>query len=323
MRLTLIKSTGGSYDITGAVTDITWRGAAAQAARSLSFSYVNAPYDDTVKLPPVATGDAVAFADDREGEVFVGQIFGVERSSQTGTITYEAYDMMRHLLESTGQYAFKGITPEAIAAQVLADAQVPVRHLHPTGVNIETLLCDSMSLYDIILAAYGKAREQTGDKYFPMIYKRGFGMYKAEWSVAGLVLTDGGTIYEASVSERMDSIKNQVKIFDATGEQVGELRDDASISRYGVFQDVYKQEKDSESENGAASLLRTAPAQTLQVSALGDINCLSSYFVTVRDSATGLAGKYWITSDEHTFSGGVHKMRLELAFDSIMEGGSA
>ena len=319
MRLSLIKSGGTSYDITGAVTEVIWRGSAEQAARSVSFSYIHAPYDASVHVPDVATGDYVSLTDEREGEVFLGQIFGVERSSQTGTITYEAYDMMKHLLESEGQYSFKNLTPEAIAAQVLADVQVPVRHLHPTGICIQSMLCDSMSLYDIILAAYGKAREQTGDKYFPMIYKRGFGMYKAEWSVAGLVLSDDGSIYESSISESMDSIKNQVKIYDATGEQVGELKDDGSIQRFGVFQAVYKQEPDSQSESGAQTLLHTAPNQTLQVSALGDINCLSCYFVTVRDSATGMAGKYWIKSDEHTFSGGVHRMRLELAYDSIME----
>ena len=52
---------------------------------------------------------------------------------------------------------------------------------------------------------------------------------------------------------------------------------------------------------------------------MGDINCLSCYFVEVKDTATGLSGKYWIASDSHTFENGVHKMELELRFDSLMD----
>lgn len=319
MKLLLLKQDGRQYDVTAACTSISWRGTAAEAARSLSFSYINAPYDITRTLPTIATGDAVSFSCEPEGEVFFGQIFGIEKSSQTGSITYEAFDLMKHLLESKGQYVFKKTTPEAIAAQVLADVQVPVRYLYPTGVNIESMLCDSMSLYDIIMAAYGKAKAATGDRYFAMIYKRGFGMYRAEWSVKNFVLSDRINIYESSASEHMDEIKNQIKIYDQSGTQVGELKDESSIKMFGVFQDIYRQEGDGDSSTGAKELLKGMPEASLQLSALGDISCLSNYFVQIQDSATGLSGKYWIASDEHVFEGGTHKMRLEVKFDSVMD----
>jgi len=319
MVIKLIKDTGTIYDISNACTRIIWKGSASEAARSVDFDYINAPYDNTVNLPSIATGDYISLEDSKEGEIFFGQIFGVEKSSQTGTITFTAYDMMKHLLESTGQYNFKNLTAEAITSQVCADIQVPIRHLHPTGVNIASMICDKMKMYDIVMAAYTKAHKITGDKYFAMIYKRGLGVYKTEWAVKGFILSESTNIYASSISESMGDIKNKVLIFDDKGKQIGEVKDDGSIKKFGIFQEIYSKEEGIDPNTGAKNLLKVQPTQSIKTSAVGDINCLSCYFVEVKDTATGLSGKYWIASDSHTFENGTHKMELELRFDSLMD----
>lgn len=319
MVIKLIKDTGTIYDISNACARIIWKGSASEASRSVDFDYINAPYDKTVNLPGISTGDYISLEDSKEGEIFFGQIFGVEKSSQTGTITFTAYDMMKHLLESTGQYNFKNLTAETIASQVCADIQVPIRHLHPTGVNIASMICDKMKMYDIVMAGYTKAHKITGDKYFAMIYKRGLGVYKTEWAVKGFTLSENSNIYASSISERMDDIKNKVLIFDDKGKQIGEVKDDGSVKKFGIFQEIYTQEEGIDPTTGAKNLLKIKPAQAIKISAIGDINCLSCYFVQVKDTATGLSGKYWISSDSHTFENGTHKMELELKFDSLMD----
>lgn len=319
MVIKLIKDTGTIYDISGACARIIWKGSASEASRSVDFDYINAPYDSTVNLPSIATGDYISLEDTKEGEIFFGQIFGVEKSSQTGTITFTAYDMMKHLLESTGQYNFKNLTAETIASQVCADIQVPIRHLHPTGVNIASMICDKMKMYDIVMAAYTKAHKITGNKYFAMIYKRGLGVYKTEWVVKGFTLSEDSNIYASSISERMDDIKNKVLIFDDKGKQIGEVKDDGSVKKFGIFQEIYSKEEGIDPTTGAKNLLKIKPTQAIKISAIGDINCLSCYFVEVKDTATGLSGKYWISSDSHTFENGTHKMELELKFDSLMD----
>lgn len=319
MVIKLIKDTGTIYDISNACARIIWKGSASEASRSVDFDYINAPYNKTVNLPSISTGDYISLEDSKEGEIFFGQIFGVEKSSQTGTITFTAYDMMKHLLESTGQYNFKNLTAEAIASQVCADIQVPIRHLHPTGVNIASMICDKMKMYDIIMAGYTKAHKITGDKYFAMIYKRGLGIYKTEWAVKGFILSESTNIYASSISESMGDIKNKVLIFDDKGKQIGEVKDDGSIKKFGIFQEIYSKEEGIDPNTGAKNLLKTQPAQSIKISAVGDINCLSCYFVEVKDTATGLSGKYWIASDSHTFENGTHKMELELRFDSLMD----
>ena len=313
MVVTLIKESG-QYAIP--VSKVEWRGSANQAARELSFDLINAP-NDNFNLPKVATGDFVSFSYNGE-EVFYGQIFGVERSANIGTISYTAYDMMKNLLESTGQYNFKNLTAEGIAKQVLDDMQIPIRHLHPTGVNIPSLLCDDKGIYEIIMGAYTKAHQITKDKYFPMIYKRGFAVYKTEWSVKNFILSEMENITAASLTETMESIVNRVKIYDEKGNQVGEVKDDGSIKKFGVFQKIFKKgEKDS--AQSANVLMSVQPKQEIKISALGDINCLSCYFVNIKDSATGLNGKYWISSDRHSFDGESYKMDLDIRFDSVMD----
>ena len=316
MRLQLIKAAGGTYDITNAVTKIEWSGSAQSAARQLSIDYINAPYDN-FGLPVISTGDYLSFAP-KDEEVFFGQIFGTEKSSAVGTITFTAYDWMKHLLESSGQYNFKNLPPETIATMVCNDAGVPIRYLYPTGINIASMLCDDMSLYDIIMAAYTKAHRITGDKYFPMIYKRGLGVYKTEWIVKGFTLDDSTNLMEASIEESMDNLVNRVKIYSDQGAQIGEVQDANSLLLFGIYQKIYKQEKDVDPTTAAANLLKTLPTQTIKVKSLGDVNCLSCYFVTVSDATTGLSGKYWISSDKHTWENSAYTMELELSFDSIM-----
>jgi hypothetical protein len=319
MEIKLIKENGVQYDITNICIRVSWSGSASQAARSVEFDYPNAPYDKFLQIPTVCTGDYISLSETNEGEIFFGQIFGIERSSQIGSITYSAYDMMKHLLESTGQYNFKNITAEAIAAQVCADVQVPVKYLYSTGINIKSMICNKMSLYDIIMAGYTKAHKVTGDKYFSMIYQRGFSVYKSEWSVAGFILSDKTNIYESSISETMDSIKNQIKVYDEKGKQIGELKNDESIKKFGVFQEVYTKEEGIDFNTVAKNLMKVNPSQNIKISALGNIKCLSCYFATVSDEATGLSGRYWIGSDKHTWENGTYKMELELEFDSIMD----
>lgn len=316
MKVMLIKQNGSRYDITNAVTKAELSGSASSAARQLTIGYVNAP-NDRFDLPAIATGDAVAFTGDSGKELFFGQFFGSEKSTSIGAIDFTAYDMMKNLLESEMSYNFKNVTPEAAAEQVCAECGVPVTELYKTGVNIASMLCDKMTPYDIIMAAYTKAHRITGDKYFAMIYRRGLGIYKSEWIVKGLTLSDDN-ITAASIRESMDGIVNRVKILDEKGKQIGEAADAASMGLYGTFQKIYTQEEGVDAQTAARNMLTVTPAQTLSVSAIGCEDCLSCYYVMVTDKATGLSGRYWISSDKHTWENGQYTMELELEFDALM-----
>lgn len=319
MRLNLIKPRENVvYDLSETFEQIEWSGTVLGAGRLVEFSILNNPYDMSLKMPDISTGDYVTLETETE-EIFYGQIFGIERSSEIGTVTYTAYDMMKNLLESNGRYNFKNKTPEAIAAQVLADIQVPYNHLEETGVNIKSMLCDSTAYYDIIMGAYTQAFRMTGKRYLPMIWQRAFGVWPAVYTVGNFRLSDELNITRASISESMDSIKNVVKIYDDKGKQVGEVKDDDSRENFGVFQEVYTVEKGVDPVAAAKNLLKVNPEQTITIEAIGDINCLSGYSAIVEDTATGLMGRYWIKGDKHTWRDGIYIMELELSFERLMD----
>lgn len=319
MTLELIKMQQNQlYDISEAVESVSWSGSVLSAARTVGFAILNNPYDPGLQLPDICTGDYISLSVDT-GELFFGQIFGIERSTAIGTITYTAYDMMKNLLESNGRYNFKNVTPEAIAAQVLADIEVPYNHLEPTGVNIKSMLCDSVSYYDIIMGAYTQAYRMTGNRYLPMIWQREFGVWPAVYTVGNFTLSDESNITEASLSESMNDIKNVIKIYDDKGNQVGEVTDEPSTYIFGIFADVYDVEKGVDPTIGAKSKLKVTPTQTISITAIGDLNCLSGYSAMVKDATTGLFGKYWIKSDKHIWQNDTYMMELELSFEQLMD----
>lgn len=319
MIVQLIKPEQNSiYDISDVIESVSWSGSVLSAGRSLEFSILNNPYDPDLKIPVVSVGDYISFLIETE-ELFYGQIFSIERSASIGTITYTAYDMMKNLLESTGKYNFKNTTPEAITAQVLADIQVPYSYLEPTGINIKSMLCDSKTYYDIIMGAYTQAYKVTGNRYLPMIWQRAFGVWFAVYTVGNFVLSDDLNMTATSISETLDGIKNKIRIYDDKGKQVGEVKDDSSLQKFGTFQDIYTVEDGVDSTTAAKNMLKINPEQTISISAIGDKNCLSGYSVTVKDTATGLSGKYWIKTDKHTWQNGTYLMELELSFEQLMD----
>lgn len=319
MKANLIKpSENKIYDISDACESVAWSGSALSAGRNAEIAYINAPTDSNIAIPQISTGDFLALEENGK-EFFYGQFMGAERSSELGTITHTATDFMKNLLESEGMYNFKSRTPEDIATQVLTDLQIPIGEIAKTGINIKSMICDGTAPYDIVMSAYTQAYRIGGKKYFPMIWNRAFNVYEANWIVTNFELSDDSNITKASISESMDSVKNRISIYDENGKQIGEIKDDASIQTYGVYAAVYKREEGVDPNAAAKTILKVLPSQTIKMEAVGDINCLSCYGVNVRDTSTGLLGRYWIRSDKHTWSAGTHTMELELAFEKIMD----
>lgn len=319
MKVTLIKpEEGKTYDISEACSSVTWSGSVLQASRNAEIAYINAPYDPRVNIPAIVTGDYLSLTD--KTEVFFGQFYGSERNSRTGTINHEARDPIKHMLDSTGKYNFKNMTPEDIAARVCADVQMPVGELAATGINIKSMLCNGKSIYDIVMGAYTQAYRMTGKRYLAYMAERKFTVQEQNIILGGgYYLSDDLNITKSSVVEKADEIVNQVKIYDEKGVQTGEVKDDESIRKYGIYQSTYDQEKGVDSSTAAKGMLKTVPEQTITVSGIGDINCISGRGVIVRDSATGLSGLYWIKSDKHIWSEDAYTMELELTFDKLMD----
>lgn len=318
MEIKLIQKSK-TTDITGAVAKAEWSGAMLSAGRTLSFDYLNAPLDKTLVIPKIASGDCVSLLEDGT-ELFFGQILGVSRSSEIGTLAFTAYDIMKNVLGSEGRYNFKNMTPEAIARQVLRDLQIPIGDLAATGINIKSLIVKGKSYYDIIMAAYTKAHKINGKCYQAEIKDRKFCVTDiTSLTVSGFSLSDEVNLTSASIEESIDDMANRVRIYDKTGKQIGEVKTDSSIDLYGVYQKVYEKEDGVNPTTGAKALMKATPKQTITVKAIGSTKCISGRKVKVEDKSTGLSASYWITSDKHTWETGVQTMELDLQYDKLMD----
>ena len=317
MQRIMLAGSAGAADITGMVQKIDWSGSCEQAARKLALAYINAPYDPVVSsLPVPALGDYVSFQNDGE-ELFFGRNYSCEKTSTYGTVTGNFIDDSQLLLKNKARYNFKHTTPEGVAAMVLADFQFPAGDLASTGVEIESLIIEGDSAMDIIVKAYNQAAKKNGKKYVYGMEGRTFYVREKGEKTSVYELAEDKNITESKFAEQMDNLVNKVVIYDEKGNRIGEVSDGSSAARYGSYQEIYQKEKDVPDYQTAAKNLMTDPEQSISVTALGNTSCIAGRAVTLRDTATGLHGVYWIKSDRHTWENGIHTMQLELSFKEI------
>lgn len=314
------KSSGNTTDITDYVSTITWSGSTSQVSRSLEISVAYSPYDKNIKNPNIQIGDRLKLLDD-DGKILINaMVYYRERTGEQGTITYSGYDNLNRLLKSTGTYNFKKITPEAITKTVCDKLKISTGNIAITGICISSLLVDSENHYDIIMKAYTKAFKSNGRKYMVVMSDENLYVIEKGEVVSGFTLNDKINIINSTYTESLDSMVNRVKIYDDSGNEIGEVKNSDWATDYGIFQGTYTKE-DGINYNAAAKNILTGINKTASIEALGNINCISGYGIKIMDSITGLTGNFWIDSDTHTWENNVHTMSLELAFKNIMDTG--
>ena len=123
------------------------------------------------------------------------------------------------------------------------------------------------------------------------------------------------TVYQ----ETIENMVNTVKIYDDTGKQVGEVKNDEWIRKFGTYQQIYKKEKGVNEITAATNLLSGIEKRVTLDGIDGDLNCIAGNAVEVQDKAAGLAGIFWIDADTHIWENGTHMMNLELNFKNLMD----
>lgn len=304
-------------DITGYCTSIAWSGSAAQAARTVTFSVAYSPDDKSVKILNIKLGDKIEFLPDDKKVKFSGIVTTRERRNTAGTLSYTAMDGMIHLLRSSGTYKFAKKTPEKITAMVAKDAKVSVGNLAKTKVNIPKLFFSQRTYYEIVMAAYTKAHRKNKKVYIAQMNGKKLDVIEKGKIIPNFHLVAGERIIESSYSETLDSMVNRVYIYNSDNKKIGTVVNNDWVKKYGVFQNAISVDSGSgktEAKNELHGIDKTA-----SLTALGDIRCVSGLGLIIKDSRTGLNGKYWIENDTHTWENGTYTMSLELAFKNVMD----
>ncbi len=322
MTVKWIKKKKGAkpLNITQAVTSVSWSGSVSEAARTAEISVINAPSDknvESLKLN-IGAGDTIKLFEDGE-LLFLGEVQASRKTSETGTITYSCYDLLNHLLRSTGVYNFKNTTAERITEKVCADLGIKTGKIAATKTPLKKMIFDGDAFYDIIMKAYTKAAKQTGKKYICRMDGTKLSVEIKGEKVKGFVLQEGYNITNASYEETIESMVNIVKIYNDKNKQTGVVKNEKQIEKYGIYQGIYKKEEGINAATAAKEILNGIEKKIVLEGINGDLDCIAGNGVKICDKTTGLNGLFWIESDTHTWENNTHIMSLELSFKNIMD----
>lgn len=307
-------------DITEAVSSVSWGGSVSQAARTAEITVLNAPDDQNIEKLNlnIGAGDTIKLYENEEN-IFFGEVQTAEKLSQYGTITYSCMDLLAHLLRSTAIYNFENTTAEDITRKVCADFEIETDKIVASRATIKKMIVDGSTIYDIIMQAYTKASRQTGELYICRMNGSKLSVEIKGTEVQNFVLAEEYNITNSTYQETIENMVNVVKIYDDTGKQIGEVKNDEWIQKYGIYQQIYKKEKGINEVTAATNMFTGIEKKVTLDGIDGDLKCIAGNAVEVQDKATGLDGIFWIDSDTHIWENGTHIMNLELNFKNLMD----
>ncbi len=303
--------------ITQYIQSITWSGSARQAPRQVTFSLAFSPLDKNMDTLDIKLGDKITLYNETRNRIFVGYVSAREKKSEAGTLSYTAKDNMSHLLRSKGTYKFTNKKPEEIAKLVAADVGIVCRDVAATKITIPKCFFAERPIYEIVMAGYTYAHKKNKKVYIAQIDDRELDVIEKGKIIPDFHLKQGERIVTSSYTETNDNMVNRVAIYNSDNKKIGTISNAGWVKKYGVFQEALT--VDSGDGKKEAKNMLTGIEKTANVSCLGDVRCVSGRGVIIKDTATGLNGKFWIESDSHTWENNSHTMELELAFKNFMD----
>lgn len=283
---------------------IQWGGSKDTVSRFFSFSVVYAPLDKTLPSYKAKIGDKVYYSDENKTH-FYGYIEKIDYNTDAGLLSIRCSDLMKRLLKSKCTGRFKGTLTQlannicgsfGLKNGISNDSQ----HIH----NIVST--GDLSYYDVLKTACDVMFERY------CLYLDGLTLKLAEHNVIN-TFEIGKNIRVSSFSSDMSDMVNKILIIDNKGNYINQVQNTDSINRFGLFQDIYRYDKDSKNNLvDAAKLLNNGDYQG-SITVNNDNNCISGRYIKVIEPINSFVGIFEIISDSHTMAAD-SSMELEIDF---------
>ena len=310
MPKVVLKNKTATIDVTNMTSTIKWSGSISQIARVLELDFLYPLHDHFAPKIYPNIGNKMYLYDDTGEELFRGRVFYNERFGEQGTIQITCYDDAIRLSKSKGTYNFKNKTAEAITRTVCNDLGISVGNLANTGIS-QKMLCSNIGMYEIIKSAYEGASKQNKKKYHITMKQGKLCVEEVGKEVLYYILKADSNILESTYSENAEGVVNKIKIYDEDDQYLGMVQNDELINLVGVFQEIYIKEEDKQARTVASSMLQGVTKEAT-VTVKGNTSCISGKVIKIEDSLTKLVGSFYIESDEHEWSNGQYRMKLDL-----------
>jgi hypothetical protein len=313
----IIPYQGTDYYIDSLVKTVRWSGEVKQPARKLVVEISNTR-DGKTQSMPIELGNEIRFLSDG-AELFRGVIFAKEINAK-GQMQITAYDEAIYLTKSEETDKYIEMTASQIVQKICNDFGVPTGQIDDTGYVIPRLIMRDKTLWDIIVTALSITKDQIGNRYFLYASEGNINLlYRAE-QVAKWILEDTTAILDASYSQSVEEMKNQVKIVgqDENKQPVlAVVKDDGLVEKFGVLQMVQSadpQMKQDEINQMAEQLLldNGKIVDEAKVEAIGIDDIFAGKAVYIFERMTEIMGAYYVSTDEHVWENDKHTMSLTL-----------
>jgi len=236
---------GAQYDISQVVSTITWGGDVREAARKLELEIAySRDYYAPKYIPPL--GSVIILKNDTE--LFRGVVWDVNKSTQ-GSALITCFDHAIYLTNNVSTYKFVNMTPEAIITKICNDFGINIGSLASTGVNLAKLILRDHTLYDMAVVVLTEATKRNGKKYHLIMRQGKLNTEEKGKQVLKWIITEGQNLMEASKSESLSDMRNQVVIVGDKDQILADLKNDSLIQQYGMLQE-YKRESNIKTGEG-------------------------------------------------------------------------
>lgn len=303
-------------EITEFVESASTEGHSEKPNRTLTLSLMNT-VDGRKKAFLAKPGDSVRLYVDGERN-FVGVLFNAA-IDDSGRNTLTCFDRNIYLLKNNDTRVFRNKKASSIIKTLAKDFGIPIGTIEDTGYVIPTLILRNNSLYDMISKSLTLTRKQTGKRFFITNVDGKLNIRQHVNNVNPWVIEAGANLTKANYSLSIEDTKTQVK---AVGGKDGKLthtvKSVSTQTLYGIMQHVEEMDEKataSQVKQRAETLLKELNVINDQanITALGIVEVVTGSGIYVREQMTGLAGGYYVTSDIHTYSNGMHTMELEIS----------
>lgn len=307
-------------DVTDSIGDLSWRSTIDELSVVMSFSMAKSDARYTYLYTP-AIGNCVRYFT-HGVEVFRGIILDPDYGGRTQN-NYTAVDIGWYCNKTKDTYQFTSISAKDALTKIYGDLSVPIVHMSDgldytiSEVYVEKSISDMTK--DIL------AKSTNGKYYFDFtpegirFFKQGELEAEPEFQTSVNTTLRSSLKYRGEESRTMSfaDMANAVKVISET-DVLLKVKDDAMIEKFGVIQEVVK--IDPEKEDAA----------TVATAKLRELNRLSETYsfeiiekpggytragmsVTLGgEGETEIAQRYLITSADHSMTGGVHRVKLDL-----------
>lgn len=303
-------------DIADFIESISWEGHSEKPNRSLTINFKNT-VDGRYQAFSVSNGEAIqCYIDNRR--IFIGVVFSTD-IDESGNMSVTCYDRNYYTLKSNTTRQFKKKKASDIIRLIAKDFNIPIGTIEDTGYVIPKLILRNHSLYDMMMKALVLTYKQTGKRFFFGNEDGKLTIRQHKNNVTPWILAAGSNLTKASYSVSIEDTKTQVQVVGGKDNKFTHTAKSISSQKlFGVMQHYEEMDEDatkSQVKQRAETLLKEMNVLNDQasVSAIGILDVITGCGVYVREPMTELAGGYYVTSDTHTISDGVHEMQLEIS----------